>query len=330
MNKYVSIDIGGTAIKYGIIYEDAEIICKRSMKTEAWKGGPAILQKVTGIVEEMKQEAQEEISGICISTAGMVDTKEGSIFYSAPLIPNYAGTQFKKTLEEMFQVPCEVENDVNCAGLAENRSGAAKGAKIALVLTIGTGIGGCIVIDGKVFHGFSNSACEVGYMHMDDSDFQTLGAASILTKKVAEWKGEQEDIWDGYHIFEEAKKGDELCNRAIDETVVLLSHKKPDGHINVKVEFGEGEGKVPLDNIAKRAEEYKPKERVTYKMIKEYIEAKYGFKVHTAYIAEVKRDLGLPMYDAPNAVEELKQPRKHPTVEKVEAIKDALKHFEVI
>ena len=114
------------------------------------------------------------------------------------------------------------------------------------------------------------------------------------------------------------------------ETVVLLSYKKPDGHINVKVEFGEGEGKVPLDNIAKRAEEYKPKERVTYKMIKEYIEAKYGFKVHTAYIAEVKRDLGLPMYDAPNAVEELKQPRKHPTPEKVEAIKDALKHFEVI
>ena len=76
------------------------------------------------------------------------------------------------------------------------------------------------------------------------------------------------------------------------ETVVLLSHKKPDGHINVKVEFGEGEGKVPLDNIAKRAE-------------------------------------GLPMYDAPNAVEELKQPRKHPTAEKVEAIKDALKYFGV-
>ena len=119
-------------------------------------------------------------------------------------------------------------------------------------------------------------------------------------------------------------------NNTMVETVVLLSHKKPDGHINVKVEFGEGEGKVPLDNIAKRAESYKPKERVTYKMIKEYIEAKYGFKVHTAYIAEVKRDLGLPMYDAPNAVEELKQPRKHPTAEKVEAIKDALRYFEVI
>ena len=72
------------------------------------------------------------------------------------------------------------------------------------------------------------------------------------------------------------------------ETVVMLSHKKPDNIINVKVEFGEGEGKVPLDNIGKRAEAYKLKDRVTYK------------------------------------------PRKHPTAEKVEAIRDALKHFEVI
>ena len=114
------------------------------------------------------------------------------------------------------------------------------------------------------------------------------------------------------------------------ETVVLLSHKKADSYIHIDVEFGEGEDKIPVDSIAKRAEAYKPKEKVTYKMIKEYIEAKYGFKVHTAYIAEVKRNLGLPMYDAPNAVEELKQPRKHPTPEKVEAIKDALRYFAVI
>ena len=133
----------------------------------------------------------------------------------------------------------------------------------------------------------------------------------------------------GYQV-EKCTAVDQFCQTVHVETVVLLSHKKPDGHINVKVEFGEGEGKVPLDDIAQRAESYKPKERVTYKMIKEYIEAKYGFKVHTAYIAEVKRDLGLPMYDAPNAVEELKQPRKHPTAEKVEAIKDALKHFGII
>ena len=135
---------------------------------------------------------------------------------------------------------------------------------------------------------------------------------------------------DGGYMVERGRCCDMFPGTVHVETVVMLSHKKPDSVINVKVEFGEGEGKVPLDNIAKRAESYKPKERVTYKMIKEYIEAKYGFKVHTAYIAEVKRDLGLTMYDAPNAVEELKQPRKHPTAEKVEAIKDALKYFEEI
>lgn len=222
MNRYISIDIGGTAIKYGIICEDAEIELKKSMPTEAWKGGPSILKKVVTIVRGMVKLYSGKIEGICISTAGMVDTEKGSIFYSAPLIPNYAGTEFKKILEKEFHILCEVENDVNCAGLAEYKNGAAKGSKVALVLTIGTGIGGCIILNGKVFHGFSNSACEVGYMHMDGSDFQTLGAASILTKKVAEWKNEPEEKWDGYNIFKEAKKGDKVCVQAIEEMTDTL------------------------------------------------------------------------------------------------------------
>ena len=98
---------------------------------------------------------------------------------------------------------------------------------------------------------------------------------------------------EGYQV-ERVKLMDMFPRTVHVETVVLLSHKKPDGHINVKVEFGEGEGKVPLDNIAKRAEEYKPKERVTYKMIKEYIRSKNtALQNFAAYIAEVKRDLGL-------------------------------------
>ena len=114
------------------------------------------------------------------------------------------------------------------------------------------------------------------------------------------------------------------------ETVVLLSHKSPDSVINVKVEFGEGDDKISLDAIAERAKKYQPKPKITYKMIQEYVEQKYGFKVHTAYIAEVKRSLGLTMNDAPNATGELKQPGKRPPKEKAEAIMEALKHFEVI
>ena len=186
MKKYVSIDIGGTAIKYGLVNEKGEILESSQMKTEAHKGGPSILEKAVKIVENYVQ--RETICGICISTAGMVDVEKGEIFYSAPLIPNYAGTKFKETMETKFRIPCEVENDVNCAGLAEHASGAAMGSKASLMLTIGTGIGGCMILNGEVYHGFSGSACEVGYMHMDGSDFQTLGAASILSKKVTEWK----------------------------------------------------------------------------------------------------------------------------------------------
>jgi len=98
----------------------------------------------------------------------------------------------------------------------------------------------------------------------------------------------------------------------------------------VKVEFGDGEGKVPLDDIAERAKKYQLKPKITYKMIQEYIEKKHGFRVHFAYIAEVKRALGLTTYNVPNAMGELKQPRKHPPKEKVEAIEVALKYFEVI
>ena len=111
--------------------------------------------------------------------------------------------------------------------------------------------------------------------------------------------------------------------------MVLLS-KNSDSHINVTVEFGEGEGQISLKEVEKRAEARKPKEKVTYKMIQQYIEENYGFKVHTAYIAEVKRNLGLPMYDAPNAVEELKHPRPHPTERMVAAIKETLAHFDFI
>lgn len=133
----------------------------------------------------------------------------------------------------------------------------------------------------------------------------------------------------GYRI-DKAKAMDMFSRTPHVETVVSLSHKKADSHIHVNIEFGEGDGKIPVDKIAQKAEEYRPSERVTYKMIQEYIESKYDFKVHTAYIAEVKRSLGLPMYDAPNAVEELKHERKHPTPEKVEAIKDAFKYFKLI
>ena len=220
MKFYVSIDIGGTSIKHGILDENIKFITSGEVATEAQKGGKNILEKVINIVSEYKKEYN--LSGICISTAGMVDCEKGEIIHASDLIPNYTGTQIKKTLEDIFSIPCEVENDVNCAGLAEYFSGSAKGSSISLCLTIGTGIGGSIIINDKVFHGFSGSACEVGYMNMFKGKFEDLGATSILVKKVAKLKNCSENHIDGKLIFEMAKNNDKDCIKAIDEMVDVL------------------------------------------------------------------------------------------------------------
>lgn len=221
MKEYICIDIGGTSIKYGMIKEDGTFLTTGEMPTEAMKyGGPGIMEKAKKIVEGYLKEYHP--SGICISTAGMVDCEEGKITYAAPLIPNYTGTEIKKTLEEAYHLPCEVENDVNCAGLAEAYAGAAKGSKISVCLTIGTGIGGAAIIDGKVFHGFSGSGCEVGYMHLPGGEFQDLGASSILVKKTAEYKNISPETINGKYVFENAKKGDKDCIRAIEEMCDVL------------------------------------------------------------------------------------------------------------
>lgn len=212
---FISIDIGGTFIKYGLIDENAVIKEKNELATEAYKGGEQILEKVLKIIENYTKN--HKIEGVAISTAGMVDKKNGSIRYASNLIPNYTGINFKKPIKEQFGLDCAVENDVNCAGLGEYISGAGKDSKIALILTIGTGIGGCAVINGEVYQGVSGSALEVGYMKIGNKDLQDLGSAKTLVEKVAKEKNESVDDWDGKKIFYLAKKSDPICTKAIDE-----------------------------------------------------------------------------------------------------------------
>lgn len=220
MKNYVCIDIGGTSIKYGVISENLGFVVTDEMDTEASKGGQNILNKMVEIVSNYKDDYK--IEGICISTAGMVDCEKGEIIHASSLIPNYTGTKIKATLEEKFNIPCEVENDVNCAGLAEHFAGGAKGSKISLCLTIGTGIGGAIIINNEVYHGAFGSGGEVGYMNMMGSTFQKLGASSVLVKKVAEMKNINEKDINGKYIFDKAKDGDLDCIKAIDELTEVL------------------------------------------------------------------------------------------------------------
>ncbi len=220
MKNYVCIDIGGTSIKYGVINEELDFLVTNEMDTEAKKGGQNILNKIIEIVSIYKDDYK--IEGICISTAGMVDCEKGEIIYASSLIPNYTGTKIKSVIEEKFNIQCEVENDVNCAALAEHFAGGAKGSNISLCLTIGTGIGGAIIINNEVYHGAFGSGGEVGYMNMMGSTFQELGASSVLVKKVAKMKEISEKDINGKYIFDKAKEGDIDCIKAIDELIEVL------------------------------------------------------------------------------------------------------------
>lgn len=221
MRSYVCIDIGGTSIKYGVIYENGEILVKSKRDTEAYKGGPNLLEKMKDIVREYKDEYI--IHGICISTCGMVDPEAGKIIYASNAVPNYIGVEIKKELEKEFELTCEVENDVNCAALGELWLGAAKGAKSCFCMTIGTGIGGCIIIDNHVIHGCTNSAGEVGYMNMDRGTFQEKASTKALVKNVARRKGLMDSEINGEIIFNLAKSGDSICLEEINLLVDTLA-----------------------------------------------------------------------------------------------------------
>ncbi|MGM9886372.1 MAG: ROK family protein [Lactococcus sp.] len=222
MKKYIAIDIGGTSIKYGLVDSQAQIVSTDEMDTQADKGGPAILEKIISIIERFMAE-NNDIAGVGISSAGMIDPVKGEVFYSGPQIPNYIGTQFKAVIEDKFNLPCEIENDVNCAGLAEAISGSAKDSKVALCLTIGTGIGGALLLNSTIYSGFSYSACEVGYIRISDGAFQDLASTTALVNRAAELHIDDVSSWNGYRIFEEAKQGDSLCIQAIDQMINYLA-----------------------------------------------------------------------------------------------------------
>lgn len=132
MNNIICIDIGGTAIKYGVINTEGDVLGTRETPTEAKKGAAALTEKLRHITRELLAECPDA-GGIAISTAGVVNSDEASILHATDAIPGWKGTSLRNELAE-FSLPVEAENDVNCAGLAEYISGNAQGAKSALVM----------------------------------------------------------------------------------------------------------------------------------------------------------------------------------------------------
>ena len=227
MMYYICIDIGGTSIKYGVLSEKGEIFIDGTVSTKVTEKENFILSDVKKLIRNILDEYRNyEIKGICVSTAGVVNPEKGEIAYAGPTIPKYTGTKIKEELEKEFSISCEVENDVNCAGLGEYWKGAGKDSKSMVCLTIGTGIGGSVILDGKLLNGIGYTAGEIGYMDVNGSYIQNIASSKYLVEKVQKKKEEKEGITDaitGVDIFELAKKGDEICIAGINEIISNLA-----------------------------------------------------------------------------------------------------------
>lgn len=214
MKYFASLDIGGTAVKYGVVTSDGAILTKGETATEAGKGPEVWMKKVTSAIGDMK--ASYPVGGICVSSTAMIDSDRGRVFFSLPQVPDYTGFEVKKYLEDKCGLVTEVENDVNSVALAESISGAGKGYDSVLSLAVGTGIGGGFTVKGKLLRGHTFSACEVGYIKVDGGTLESMGSTSALCRRIEKYKGDETFSWNGRRVIAEALKGDSDAFRALD------------------------------------------------------------------------------------------------------------------
>ena len=196
----LAIDIGGTMIKYGLVSSDGEILSTDKIETEAEKGLENILNKIDNIFKRYKKNNPV---GIAVSGTGQINGMIGKVIGGNPIIPNWIGTNLVKILEEKYNLPAVLENDVNCVALGEKWIGAGKDLSNFICLTIGTGIGGGIILNNQLFRGENFVAGEFGHILIKKGEFEQFASTTALIRLVKERTGK---ILNGKEIFDLEKK----------------------------------------------------------------------------------------------------------------------------
>ena len=211
----LTLDIGGTNIKTGI-FENSRFTQLNSYETGIKDSSFNMLDRISFIIDETLKTYK--ISGVAISTAGIVDSMNGKIAYANENIPNYTGTEISKYIMQKYNLPSTVENDVNCALLGELTQARYKDTQSALMFTIGTGVGGAVFVNGKILSGYSFSGGEVGYSIFNGQNIEKIASTTALVNNVKSRINLEE--LDGKWIFDQAiNYKNQICIDEIDKLV---------------------------------------------------------------------------------------------------------------
>ncbi|NLC69630.1 MAG: ROK family glucokinase [Clostridiaceae bacterium] len=239
---YIGIDLGGTNIAAGITDENGNIICKDSVPTGREREYGDIIKDMAMLslaLVKKSQIAMEDIKGIGIGAPGTPDTRNGILLYANNL--KFKNVPMRTEMQKYIDLPVFIENDANCAALAESVAGAASDVENSITITLGTGIGGGIVIGRKVYSGFNGAAAEVGHISivMDGKQctcgrkgcWEAYGSAEALIEQAREAAKENpcslvNELVDGDLSkvnakipFDAARHGDETAKKVVDRYI---------------------------------------------------------------------------------------------------------------
>ncbi|WP_018153116.1 ROK family protein [Leeia oryzae] len=205
----IAIDVGGTRVKYGLVALDGSVKETGAIDTLGPQGAGQMMQRLHDAIRPLL--AQQPV-GIAISTLGIIDPDNGEIHGAAEAIRDYQG-QIIKLCFEPFGLPVTVENDVNCVALAEGWLGAGKDMNSFIALTLGTGIGGGIVIDKHLYRGYRQAAGEWGYMIIEGQIWEDVASLrGLATLASQQMPGE---TWTARRVFEASDNGNATAAQVI-------------------------------------------------------------------------------------------------------------------
>lgn len=226
-----AVDIGGTKIAIGVVDKVGRVLSKLEGPTDASRGYADALARIVAMLRQTAQNARMPISGIGIGTTGMVHALTG-VICDADFLPGWAGANPVTDLSRAFNVSAALENDGDAAALGEAAWGAGKGKSRIIYITIGTGIGGGIIVDGHLYRGADMSHPEVGH-HVIDLDgppcscgFRGCWEVLATGPAMAAWFNSQSSQANRELTAEEvcqlAREGDTLAHRAVEREAYFL------------------------------------------------------------------------------------------------------------